>query len=237
MTKKTGNIAFRHILFISITAIFFFCLVIIIYNQIHKNPVKQFANQATINTRIRSNTNMWNRHAVDSAIGLLQTGDLVMRNGIDVTSELLRQMNQTNKTYSHCGLVVVENGYPFVYHSIGGEDNPDAKLRRDSASFFFSPYNNFRFGIARYDISNSVKDQMKNIVWDYYKKGVCFDMDFDLKTDDKLYCAEFVYKTMKRATGNDTFITPTKILNYTFVGIDDLFINPHARLIWQVKFK
>src|SRR5205823_1030742 len=103
-----------------------------------------------------------------------------------------------NKTYSHSGIVVIEDGKPYVYHSIGGEDNPDAVLRRDPASFFFSPLNNFGFGIARYDMADSTIGKLKGIVKQYYKEKIKFDLDFDLKTDDRLYCAEFVYKAVRR---------------------------------------
>ncbi len=217
-------------------ALFALLATIAVYIYMHRAPGR-LANQDVIDQRTHSGTDPWNKHAVDSAISLLQTGDLVLRNGIDATSDLLRQMNQTDKTYSHCGLVVVEHGYPFVYHSIGGEDNPNDCMRRDSASIFFSPYNNLNFGIVRYDMDSTAKNKMKEIIWTYYKQKVKFDMDFDLKTDDRLYCAEFVYKTLNKATGDSTYIKPTHVMGYTFAGTDDLFVNRHAHLVWQVKFK
>jgi hypothetical protein len=189
------------------------------------------------NGMVARSQNSWNRRAVDSGISLLKTGDIVVRTGVDISSYMLSQMNRTNKTYSHCGIVMIEHGYPFVYHSIGGEDNPDARLRRDSASFFFSPYNNMGFGIARYDMTDSNISKLGKIVRQYYREGRKFDMAFDLKTDDRLYCAEFVYKAVNRATGDSTYIKPVTVLGYHFVGIDNLIINPHAHFIWQVKYK
>jgi hypothetical protein len=237
MVKVQGNKMYYSLLFIFLTVLFVFCLATILNRYICKPISNNPANQGSIDGRAARSSAPYNRNAADSAVSLLHTGDLVLRNGIDMTSDLLRQMNQTNKTYSHCGLVIMEHGYPFVYHSIGGEDNPDARLRRDSANFFFSPCNNLRFGIARFDVNDSIKERMKKIVWAYYRQRIPFDMDFDLKTDDKLYCAEFVYKTMNRATGDSLYILPTKVLGYTFAGIDNLFINRHTTIIWQVKFK
>lgn len=181
--------------------------------------------------------NGWNRQMIDSAVGQLNSGDLLMRTGNDVTSYMLSQINQVNKTYSHCGLVMVENGYPFVYHSIGGEDNPDERMRRDSASFFVSAYHNLGFGIARFDFSEHTLADLTDIVHEYYKAKPLFDMDFDLKTDDKLYCAEFIYKAITRATKDSNYIKPTALLSYRFVGVDDIFLSPHAKTIWQVRFK
>lgn len=214
--------------------VLFLCVIITgLSSCVQKTPV----NQGVITDMVARRNNSWNRHAVDSGISLLHSGDIVMRTGIDVSSYLLSQMNQTNKTYSHCGIVMIEHGYPFVYHSIGGEDNPDACLRRDSAVFFFSPYNNMGFGIARYDLTPAEIEKLGAVARQFYREKRKFDMDFDLKTDDRLYCAEFVYKAVIAATGDSTYIRPTSVLGYRFVGVDNLFINPHARVIWQVKFK
>jgi len=178
-----------------------------------------------------------NHKAIDSAISILRSGDLVLRRGADVTSYMFSHTNQKNKSYSHCGLVMIENGYPFVYHSIGGEDNPNGRLRRDSASFFFSPANNLAFGIARFDMPDSTIERLKQIVREFYNEHRKFDVNFDLKTDDRLYCSEFVYKAVNKACRDTNYIKPVSILGFSYVGIDNLFINPHAKLIWQVKFK
>jgi len=181
--------------------------------------------------------NIENRRMVDSAIHLLRTGDLVLRTGADVTSYIFTQFNQTDKTYSHCGLVVIEHGYPFIYHSIGGEDNPDEKLRRDSASFWFSPANNLGFGIARFSFDSSQIASLQKTVYQYFREQRRFDMDFDLGTNDRLYCAEFVYKALNHAVGDSTFIRPVSRFGKTFVAVDNLFLNSHAKLVCQVRFK
>jgi len=194
-------------------------------------------NAATISGMQARNDNAWNRRIIDSCVHILHTGDLVLRTGIDASSYVLSRMNLHDKTYSHCGLVIVEHGYPFVYHSIGGEDNPDACLRRDSASFFFSPRNNFGFGIARYDMNAAQRDSMQKVVYRFYKEKRKFDLDFDLKTDDKLYCAEFVYKALNIATKDTAYIKAISFVGHSYVGVDNLFLNRHANMICRVKFK
>lgn len=179
----------------------------------------------------------WNKHAVDTAVSLLRSGYIVLRMGSGADSRLLAELNRKNKMYSHCGIVLVENGYPFVYHSIGGEDNPDERLRRDSADFFFSPKHNTGIAVVQYDYSAGKVNELKKVVYQYYKERPKFDLQFDLKTDDKLYCAEFVYKALNRTMNDPTYIKTTSLLGYTFVGIDNLFINPHAHIIWQTGFK
>jgi hypothetical protein len=174
---------------------------------------------------------------IDSAVRQLRNGDLVLRTGSDVTSYIFSQMNLTDKTYSHCGIVLIENGYPFIYHCIGGEDNPDQKLRRDSASFWFSPANNLGFAIGRYELDGTQLTDLTHLVKEWYKKKVRFDMSFDLQSDDRFYCAEFVYKVMNAAVKDPAFITPVRLFGYRYVGIDNLFINGRTTLICQVKYK
>jgi hypothetical protein len=198
--------------------------------------------EATINTaaadlQVKRSANPYNKQLVDSGVRTLRTGDLVVRTGADITSYIFSQLNHEDKTYSHCGIVIIENGYPFIYHSIGGEDNPDQVLRRDSASFWFSPANNLGFGVVRYTISNHQVDAITSVTRQIYKEKRKFDMDFDLNTDDRLYCAEFAYKAINMALKDPQYIKPITLLGYTFVGIDNLFLNKHAQLICQLRFK
>ena len=178
-----------------------------------------------------------NRKIVDTAVSLLRSGYVVLRMGLGADSRILAQMNQKDKSYSHCGIVMIENGRAFVYHSIGGEDNPDERLRRDPAQLFFSPAHNTALAIVKYDLGDQQLDELKKIVQRYYRSRPKFDMKFDLATDDALYCAEFVYKALNTAAHDTAYIKTTTVAGYRFVGIDDLFVNTHAHLVWQAVFK
>ncbi len=179
----------------------------------------------------------WNELAIDSAISLLQTGNVVLRMGMGAQSHLLAQMNRGNKSFSHCGIVLMEDGYPFIYHSIGGEDNPDARLKRDSAIRFFSPASNTSIAIVRYDLGPGMEKELVQDVRTWYRSRPRFDMQFDLSSDDKLYCTEFVYKVLVKAAKDEAYIPTASVMGREFVGTDNLFTNRHANLVWQVKFK
>lgn len=182
-------------------------------------------------------SNPWNNRMVDSCVGLLKDGDLVVRRGDDMTSYMLSMMNTEDKTYSHCGIAVMEDGKPYIYHSIGGEDNPDAKVRKEPASRWFSPANNLSFGIYRYDMGDSCMGEMTKGVKDFHQDKRLFDMDMDLKTDDKLYCSEMIYKAMKPALGDSLFVPTVTRFGHTYVGVDNLYLNDHTRLVCHIRFK
>lgn len=179
----------------------------------------------------------WNQHVIDSCIGLLHDGDLVVRTGRDITSQMLCRFNLHDQTYSHAGIVIIENGYPFVYHSIGGEDNPDAKIRRDSAFFWFSAIHNLGLGICHFDMNAEQINELKQVVRQYYKERRMFDMKFDLQTDDRLYCAEFVYKAVNSTMKDNAYLQPVTRFGLRYIAIDNLYLNPHTQLICQVRYK
>jgi len=167
---------------------------------------------------------------------LVKNGDLILRSGRDFTSEAMRQLSLTDKTYSHCGIASIEHDTVFVYHSIGGEWNPDQKLRRDPFKFFCNPYENRGFGIFRYNLTPAEDSNLIKVVHTFYKKEIEFDMQFNLASDDRMYCSEFVYKSISQAIDHRV-ILPTTVFNHIkFVAIDNLFINPMCHQIKRVVF-
>jgi hypothetical protein len=163
----------------------------------------------------------------------VQSGDLILRTGRDYTSEVMRRLSRHDKTYSHCGIASIENDSVFVYHAIGGEWNPDQKLRRDLFALFCNPYENRGFGIYRYSFNNEQKKEILQNARKFYKAGIMFDMQFNLDTDDRMYCSEFVYKAIKPALKLKT----TTINHITFVAIDNLFPDTDCNEIKRVRFQ
>ncbi len=197
-----------------------------------------FHNRTKVDNSSNRGSNLaLNAKAASALISKLQNGDVIIRRGRGPISDLLARLNLKDQSWSHCGIVLIENGYPFVYHSIGGEDNPDERLRKDSAVFFCNATNNSAVAIVRYQTDTGCSRIISGIVREWYRKRPKFDMDFLLETDDKLYCSEFIYKALVRATGDTLFIPKSYGHGRLFIGIDDLFLNPHARLVAKVNYK
>jgi hypothetical protein len=159
---------------------------------------------------------------------MIAQGDMILRTGNDFTSESLRQLSFTDKTYSHCGIASIENDTIFVYHALGGEWNPDEKLRRDPLELFCNPMENRGFGVFGFKFERSQVKALDSIVKAWYKEGVMFDMKFDLATSDRLYCAEFVSKAIGVACDSRINFSTSKINNFEFVAVDNLFLNKYC---------
>ena len=168
---------------------------------------------------------------------MVKSGDIILRTGKDFTSETMRQLSLHDKTYSHCGIASIENDSVFVYHAIGGEWNPNQKLRRDPFELFCNPYENRGFGIFRYKFTTQENKNLIDTIHRLYHEQIKFDMQFDLSTDDRMYCSEFIYKSITRATAHQIRIPVTVINGIRFIAPDDLYLNSSCSQIKRVAFR
>ncbi len=182
----------------------------------------------------------------------LMDGDLVERTDDDFVSETLREMSQTDKTYSHCGFAFKEDGQWVVYNNMAGEENKKEQMMRQPFDSFVSPFKKTGFGIFRYNMNDSEISSLHQITKLNFEQGLKFDKTFDLRTDDKMYCAEMIYKFLIKATNNRILLPTTKKHNFKlkdpkykgavlkefeYVALDNLFLNPFCKEISRVSFK
>ena len=190
----------------------------------------------------------------------IRAGDLVVRCGNDYTSETLRDFSQHEKLYSHSGIALMDNGVMYIYSNMAGDINPDEVMRRDKVDSFLTPVNNVAAGVYRYDFSPHEIEKLKTIVNSHYNNKLQFDMNFDPATDNKMYCAEMIAKSVEQATEKRITI-PKSMVNdelrqkylklalekkvlpsvkaseqREYWSIDDLYLNPYCHEIKKVIF-
>ena len=180
------------------------------------------------------NQSVWIIARPDSTI--LRSGDLIFRHGRGIISEILLNFAQQEKKYSHAGIVSVEKEGIFVYHAIGGEENKSNKLRKDPLASFCNPADVYSFGIFRTDLNESQCAFVMALASVYYNRGLQFDTKFDLATNDRMYCTEFVYKVFRQALGNQNYISLSAVSGKQYIACDDLYLNPHCREIYQYHY-
>ncbi len=192
---------------------------------------------------------------IDQGQALLKEGDLVVRLNRDPFSCFIKMFNKHDKSFSHSGIVLYENGYPYVFHVVTGDENPTGKLRKDSLARFCDPRKNNAFGIYRYAMNASEIEQLKTIIHHWYEARLGFDSNFNLRSDDRMYCSEMVGKAIARATNERIQINPTPLnsieaglfsaythlpITYTLqlaiISIDDLYTNPFCRPVRQFNY-
>jgi hypothetical protein len=173
---------------------------------------------------------------LDSARQLVQDGDLITRTGIDFTSQSLRQFCRHDKTYSHCGIISIEQNNIFVYHALGGEINPDQKLKKETLTSFCDALDNAGFGLFRFALPAAHKQLLHEQVQAYYNAGLPFDMDFDLHTDSAMYCTEFVSKLLEQASGKTIRFTSSVVNGFEYMAADNIFLHKNCREIHRYVY-
>jgi hypothetical protein len=186
---------------------------------------------------------------------LLKEGDLVLRDGLELSSQVIKQFSRQDKSFSHAGLVFFENGHPLVYHIVPGDENPDMKVRFDSLQQFCNPRKNGGYGIYRYNLDEKEVGLLKEYVLDCKRRGVQFDSLFNMATNDKMYCSEMIRKGLASATDGRIRLSTTKpnerevefyhqhmkfpksyLAQLQVVAIDNLFINPACTPVRTYSF-
>ena len=134
---------------------------------------------------------------VRNIIPYLQNGDIIMRSGIGLWSELFRKYNERDKRFSHVGIVVERNGKFFVLHA----EADDITIRGD---VHFTPVEEFigassGVGISRLHTLDRNFFAEKALEF----QGRKFDWQFNRKESARLYCTELVDITLRSVPGGE----------------------------------
>lgn len=132
----------------------------------------------------------------------LQNGDLILRTGTDFSSEQVKNLSKQDKSYSHGGIAVWDSGYWKVYHIEPDYYHINDKVRKENLDTFLVRAHNSGFALARYRLDSAETVSLLNYLDTQYRKGVSFDIHFELQTDQYLYCSEMIKKGLAKATHN-----------------------------------
>jgi hypothetical protein len=182
----------------------------------------------------------------------IKTGDLVLRSTDDLEGESLRNFNEQDLRFSHCGIALWQQDSLLIYHCYAGKENPSEKMLRETFEQFTVPTNKLGVAVYRYQLDSVALQLFTDTVIGFYRRGVVFDKQFNLKNDDHLYCAEMVAKALARSTNNQVQLPTTRKTNngnniyfreykykekvFEYYALDNLFLNPFAQSVGEVVF-
>jgi len=182
---------------------------------------------------------------------MIQTGDLVLRTGIDFSSDQVKDLSLKDKTYSHGGIALVQNDSIFIYHVEPDYYYITDKVRKEPLDSFCNPEKNYGIGIARYNLSEEEKQKFIAYLEEQYQKKIPFDGRFLLNTNDSMYCSEMIKKGLAKSTADRITIEPIRFndrrkfrlikryfklreeqfVNREIIPIDHLYLNPECTLL------
>jgi hypothetical protein len=246
---KTEIVSFSNI---NMRISFFIIVLFNLYACTNKqdNAATEKTTNINIEKAVADTTLKRNLLQIDSAKAFLQNGQLIMRSDDDYESLTLQNFSNTEKVYSHAGLLFKENDD----HSMTGVENPEGVIRRDPYDSFVNPKRKTGFGLFSYKLSEKEKADLHTIIKKGYDDKIPFDMFFNLKTDDSLYCSEMIYKGLKKATKNRVNIPNSFIINFRpkimgykyntaflkrfeYIALDNLYLNQFCSPVKRVNFR
>ncbi|NLP56725.1 YiiX/YebB-like N1pC/P60 family cysteine hydrolase [Lutibacter sp. B1] len=154
-------------------------------------------------------------------ISNLKNGDLVLRCGRSTESYAV-YLADKDAEFSHIGIIQIDNNIPYVIHAV---PHKLKTIKKETLQEFLKPENASKYAIYRTTFSQTILNKVVNEANQFYTKKLTFDDDFDLKTNNKLYCTELIVKAFKNA--GVTLNIKTKNLNY--------IVNTHA-IIFPSEF-
>jgi hypothetical protein len=130
------------------------------------------------------------------------------------------------------------------------------RVRKESLDSFLDPTHNLGFALARYELQTTEITNLISYLETQYIRKIAFDMNFDLKTDDSLYCSEMIQKGLSQATqGRIRILTmplddrskykliqryfklPVESFAHRlFIPIDQLYLNKYCRVLFRKTF-
>ena len=129
----------------------------------------------------------------------MKDGDLVFRKGRSIESRVVLITDRAS-SYSHVGVIYMLNEIPYVIHTVPDESKNDIDyVKMEKLSVFFSSEKASRGSVFR------LKEPYKNsaklaalTAKSYFDDKIVFDDAFDLKSENKLYCTELVWKAYQK---------------------------------------
>lgn len=221
-----------------IVSIFIICTVAVLWRRWggsnRSNPEGQQALRDSLFQQKRQL--QYNSKVYLNAIRLANSGDIAVRLGTDMTSEMLRHLNLTDPSYSHAGIISREGDTVFVYHALGGETNPDQKIVREPLWNFGLPKSNKALGLYRFSMDSITQKRLIGIVQTFYQQQIPFDTAFDLGSKNRMYCTELVSCSFEKALGDSAIFHRSQANSKTYIAVDDLTGNRQVKKVAAWKY-
>ena len=168
-------------------------------------------------------------HVVDSE---LKEGDIILRRGKSLVSELLRRSSLHDRTFSHVGIIFLENGKWKVMHAIGGEGAIRDGVVSDHLTQFCSSTETDTVAVFRINPHETTGSAIVKAAQKLQSNCTGFDSDFSLTTDDKLYCTEFVMKAVEVASEQHISLPLSYVSGVKYISCENIYSNQYVQQIF-----
>ena len=148
---------------------------------------------------------------------------LIVRLGDGYFSNIFRRVSSEEKRFSHSGIIHRVGQRYKVYHIEANELTGKGIVREEPLELFIS--HSKEWALYAINTSDSIKMEIVQQASIFFDSKIPFDLDFDLTSDDKLYCSELVAKSINNAFGEELITPGLHIAGRYFYGLDDIYMH------------
>lgn len=112
--------------------------------------------------------------------------------------EIADKFNIKDRNITHAGIGIIQNNELKIYNVNNDDQNGKTALLIESTTKFLSYADIKYFGIWEFKSNALEINKLSNLLKKIYSKKIIFDMEFNDKNDDKLYCSEFCVKILRK---------------------------------------
>ena len=128
----------------------------------------------------------------DGLFEFINDGDIICRLGNRFWSQIFKETSNTDKRYSHLGIIRIRDGVATVIHSEGTTGQGKDFVKEQPIDDFLQ----IARAIGIYRAKNVDGAQISDTSREYL--GRSFDWKFDLKDASEVYCTELLYLVLSR---------------------------------------
>lgn len=171
---------------------------------------------------------------VDPAdLGELRAGDVIFLSAPKALwARLASQWSLPKYNHGHVGMIIIRDGKPMVVHAAGDPTQSRATVRAVSVGKFLEEAESASvFRMKDPTAARAAAAQAQRFADLRYP----FDTDFSLKSRDKLYCSEMIWRAMSAALHRD--VVPHKYSDYgrPTIRLSDLETSADLTLIARAR--
>ena len=159
---------------------------------------------------------------------LLQTGDIVLRQGKGIVSGWFTRMSQHDPCFSHAGIILRRGGSVRVISCT--QDCIKPGIIAQETGEFLTTATTAKFGVFRMSFSQEERRLLGEMLEHDILHPLPFDSKFELGTDSAYYCTEYIFRRMNS-------ITPGKLSHisvsgsWKYIAPEDLYLYSKGRFI------
>lgn len=169
----------------------------------------------------------------------LLPGDILFRRGSGLWTGVFSQASRRDAFFSHVGIVVRMDGKLLVVHADADDLTGIGGVRQEDPVSFLSGTQGVAIGrftdpAGKVGMGEKIARQAADPQW----KKLPFDTHFSLEDDGQaVYCTEFVWLAIRRATGIDVVNDKTVFAGRQGISVDDLLNSPWLRIVYDRRIE